>query len=580
MTITETQLLKTERLSNIRPEPNFENLKFERQDWTLFRTVEGLQQKAGVPAKLLRRLVLKELADNALDTGCDVRTQSVGDDTFFIEDDGQGLDGAPEEIAELFSIRRPMRSTKLLRLPQRGALGNGLRVVAGAVLASEGSLVIETRNRRIALRPESDGSTSVLKVTDANRPQGTLIEITFGRSLPRDGRSLSWAHQAAVSIDGESYGGKSSPFWYDGAQFHELLLAAGMQPVRSVIAQLDGCSGGKAGEIVAAAALDRKSCDQLCRSDAVKLLSAARQSARPVNPKRLGGIGDIYTDMYYAVERGTVALGSVAPLAEIPFVIEAWASKQTEEDCKDDLDVSLMINRTPAVDEISAWRNGSKKLVLNGCGLCHSAEKAPRKDGYYITINVITPYCPITSDGKAPDLSKFVNRVMAAVASAMNKAHREAPKDNKLSQKDVVLNNLDAVVADVGGNGEHRFGQRQVLYRIRKIVREVTGETLTTANFNAIITDYEEEHGEIPNMYREPRGSIYHPHLKETISLGTLAVENYKRPPWNYNKFPYIEKEGFSEALKEVGWFERHDCAPASSKGYTPVERSAILSIS
>ena len=569
MTITETQLSKIERRSNLSPEQNFENLKFERQDWTLFRTVEGLQQKAGVPAKLLRRLVLKELADNALDTGCDVRTQSVGDDTFFIEDDGPGLDGAPEEIAELFSIRRPMRSTKLLRLPQRGALGNGLRVVAGAVLASEGSLVIETRNRRIALRPESDGSTSVLKVTDANRPQGTLIEITFGRSLPRDGRSLSWAHQAAVSIDGESYGGKSSPFWYDGAQFHELLLAAGMQPVRSVIAQLDGCSGGKAGEIVAAAALDRKSCDQLSRSDAVRLLSAARQSVRPVNPKRLGGIGDIYTDMYYAVERGTVALGSVAPLAEIPFVIEAWASKQTEEDCKDDLDVSLMINRTPAVDEISVWRNGSKKLVLNGCGLLHSTEKAPRKDGYYITINVITPYCPITSDGKAPDLSKSVNRVMAAVASAMNKAHREAPKDNKLSQKDVVLNNLDDVIADVSGNGKHRFNQRQILYRIRKIVKEVTGEILQTGNFNAIITDYEEENGEIPKMYREPRGSIYHPHLRETFALGTLAVENYKRPPWNYNKFLYVEKEGFSEALKEVSWFERHDCAPASSKGYT-----------
>ena len=46
------------------------NLKFERADWTLFRTVEGLQQKAGVPASKLRRLVLKELADNALDTGC------------------------------------------------------------------------------------------------------------------------------------------------------------------------------------------------------------------------------------------------------------------------------------------------------------------------------------------------------------------------------------------------------------------------------------------------------------------------------------------------------------------------------
>src|SRR5262249_26203586 len=154
------------------------------------------------------------------------------------------------------------------------------------------------------------------------------IEITFGWALPRDQDALSWLHQASNSIDGESYGGKSSPFWYDGAQFHELLLAAGTVPVRSVIAQLDGCSGAKAGEIVSAAALDRISCDQLSRDDAVRLLSAARQYARPVNPKRLGGIGDIYTDTYYAVERGTIKIGSVHPLAEIPFVVEAWASKQ------------------------------------------------------------------------------------------------------------------------------------------------------------------------------------------------------------------------------------------------------------
>jgi hypothetical protein len=41
---------------------------FEREDWTLFHTVEGLCQRAGVPAKWLRRLVMKELADNGLDT--------------------------------------------------------------------------------------------------------------------------------------------------------------------------------------------------------------------------------------------------------------------------------------------------------------------------------------------------------------------------------------------------------------------------------------------------------------------------------------------------------------------------------
>src|SRR5215472_3061428 len=59
---------------------------FERQDWTLFRTVEGVQQKAGVPATLLRRLVLKEIGDNALDTGAEIKFGKVDADRFYVED--------------------------------------------------------------------------------------------------------------------------------------------------------------------------------------------------------------------------------------------------------------------------------------------------------------------------------------------------------------------------------------------------------------------------------------------------------------------------------------------------------------
>jgi C4-dicarboxylate-specific signal transduction histidine kinase len=125
--------------------PASQNLKFERADWTSFRTVEGLQQKAGVAKNRLRQLVLKELTDNSLDTGAKVRTGHLGDNGCIIEDDGPGIDGTPEQIARMFSVNRPMISTKQLRLPTRGALGNGLRVVTGAVLASGGSLVVVTR---------------------------------------------------------------------------------------------------------------------------------------------------------------------------------------------------------------------------------------------------------------------------------------------------------------------------------------------------------------------------------------------------------------------------------------------------
>jgi hypothetical protein len=294
---------------------------FERADWTLFRTVEGLQQKAGVSATRLRRLVLKELADNGLDVGR-IKYGGVGAGSYFIEDDGPGLDGTPKEIAGLFSIRRPLRSSKLLRLPQRGQLGNGLRVVAGAVLASGGSLAIITRNRRIVLRPETDGSTSVVKVVRADHPVGTRVEIGFGATLPDEIGLFVWVRAAqAVAGAGETYHGRSSPFWYDAAQFHELLLACGPQPVRNLIAQLEGCTGGKAGEIVGAAGLDRVRCEDIDRQRATKLLAIARQHARPVSAERLGHIGrEAFPHHSYAKEHGTAAIGTAEPHAEVPFV--------------------------------------------------------------------------------------------------------------------------------------------------------------------------------------------------------------------------------------------------------------------
>ena len=301
---------KSSRESASSPAP--ENFKFEREDWTLFRTVDGLQQKAGVPKSKLRRLVLKELADNAHDTGTQVR---IGNHSggYFIENDGAGMDGTPEEIARAFSIARPLVSTKLLRLPTRGALGNGLRVVAGAVLASGGSLTVISCDRRI-----------------------------------------------------------------------------------------------------------------------------------------------------------------------VP--------------------------------------------VLDG------------------TIN--------------------------AAGKVVRKAHRPTSGD-RTSQKDIVLDNLDDVIADVSGDGEYRFNERQLFYVLRRSSWTRPARKLKIANFKHIITDYENEHGEIAGMYREPRGSIYHPHRDETITLGTLMVEEYERPAWTFNKLLYIEKEGFNEALKAARWAERHDCMLMSSKGFT-----------
>ena len=547
-------------------QPAAQILKFERQDWTVFRTIEGLSQKAGVPKVQLAALILKELADNGLDTGAHVKVGEMPKGGFFVADDGPGIDGTPEVIARLFSIARPLVSSKLLRLPLRGALGNGLRVVAGAVLASEGSLAVITRNRRLVLRPERDGTTTVVSVKTVQHPIGTRIEIIFGPALPCDDLTLDWARTACLfARSGTIYRGHSSPHWYDVPQFHELLSASGATPVRELIANLDGCSGGKAGKIVDAADLQRALCQDVTRQQAALLLDKARDLAHRVRPQRLGAAGAfLFPEHAYACAYGTAKFGSDEPLAEIPFAVEAWAKPADEEE---ETSLSVCVNRTPVTGDINTARD-KRDIDLFGCGLSHTVAQAPKEAQFDIWLNIITPFMPITSDGKEPDLKPFLDEIRAAIGRAVRKVHRPKAGSGS-SQKGVILDNLEDVIADVSGDGEFRFNARQLFYALRPIVMTEIGAELKIGNFTKIIDDYESDHGEIPGMYREPRGSITHPHRNETITLGTLMVEEYERPVWTFNKLVFIEKEGANEALKEVGWPERHDCAVMSSKGFS-----------
>jgi hypothetical protein len=247
-------------------------------------------------------------------------------------------------------------------------------------------------------------------------------------------------------------------------------------------------------------------------------------------------------------------------MTQIPYLVEAWASPSHRTT------LQVCVNRTPVTASAYAARD-KRDIDMFGCGIAHTIADAPKDKHFAITLNIITPYMPITSDGKAPDLKIFLGAIQRAASCVVRKAHR--PGAAGKSQKSIVLDNLDDAIATVSSNGKYRFNQRQILYALRPIVKDELDKELTTENFTQIITDYENENGEIQGMYREPRGSIYHPHRNQTITLGTLMVEQHERPDWNFNKLLYIEKEGFSEMLKDERWSEKHDCAIMSSKGFS-----------
>jgi len=188
--------------------------------------------------------------------------------------------------------------------------------------------------------------------------------------------------------------------------------------------------------------------------------------------------------------------------------------------------------------------------------------------------NVITPYMPITTDGKAPDLGRMKSLLKDTISKAVRGLNRYESKNgidvpDRQSQKNAILSHLDDAMNQASGGGQYRYSIRQLYYAVRPYILSESGKELDYNNFVGVITNYEAEMGQdLPGVYRDPRGTLYHPHIHESISLGTLNVEKYQQPEWTFNKVLYIEKEGFFEILKEAKWPERHDCALVTSKGF------------
>lgn len=155
--------------------------EFTRNDWAIY--ISNLQQRAGVPAHLIRKLVLKELADNALDEmdrvgqpGLATITQDA-EHIYTVTDQGRGFDDLPEELAKRFSLNKAMVSSKQWRKPTRGCVGNGLRVIVGSVVSGGGRIIVRTRNQQVTLKPQLDGTTAIEEVQAIDWPVGTAITI-------------------------------------------------------------------------------------------------------------------------------------------------------------------------------------------------------------------------------------------------------------------------------------------------------------------------------------------------------------------------------------------------------------------
>jgi DNA topoisomerase VI subunit B len=598
-------------------------LLFAREDWSLYTSLATLPQRAGVSASMLPWLVAKEFCDNALDAAdaagrpgaVEISVDEAGN--LIVDDQGTGIPGAtPQQLARLFCVARPMLSSKLLRRPTRGAVGNGLRVCLGYLTATRGQLVIETGSVRVELTPDIDGTNRIINSSTIEPRQGLRLTAIAG-DAPFANEHLAWAEDAvelARQSGTPAFTGRPSPHWLDLDHFRVLLRAAvGNVSVRQFLGELDGCTGSRAQSKIAAGFLRRAAAD-LDALEAAELLVAAQAATKPPKPKALRPLGrDAVLTGGYAIADGTFTEGQHEPQANIPFLVECWADGFRPEEQAERLTCALYMNRTRAIAPCTgnAW-HGQLDLSMSGTTVRVPVPAGPH---YAITVNITSPMFRLTSDGKAPDCHPFRNALIEAIGKAAKQGghdvaalmsaeqkraaaqhqqeQREEAQQQRIADREARQHRLAQVEAEKAKRKAEPdiddvvrellpgaikieeasgllFNTRRLLYRIRDRVQQRTGKELKQKYFDVLLTKIEAEQGDLsPLLIREPRGSFSIPHHHGGATpLGTQAVRKFQRPAWYFNKVVAIEKEDLRLMLEQAGWDRRHDAFLMSAKGF------------
>jgi hypothetical protein len=328
---------------------------------------------------------------------------------WIVRDRGPGL--APDRVLQLFAVDRHLSTTRLIRKPTRGALGNGLRVVMGAIASSGGGgeLVVTSRGWRQKLSvDENSGETTSEKIAVPDGV-GTTVEIRFGPLLPSDYGADSWAWTAVgLARESDNYSGSSSPWWYNAESLCYLFKV-----------QSSTFSNVTVSEIVDLAFElewdDYREARSLSLAEAGELLIALREELPKFDPNRLPRRGSEVADGEYADCTDEIDIDG----ASIPCIVEAWATCDKASRSDSEVDLTVCVNGTPVTAKVFT-RFKKSNLRIYGSNL--GDELGNVLPGIYeVTLNLTAPYVPITTEGKEPDLELFIEPLRSLLS-------RPAPK--------------------------------------------------------------------------------------------------------------------------------------------------------
>jgi DNA topoisomerase VI subunit B len=640
-----------------------------------FFTQKELTARMGGGPELWPSILVKELIDNALDAaeahGPPSIEVTIGADSFTVADNGPGLSAKIIEGSLDYNVRVSDKS--LYVTPTRGQLGNALKCVWAAPFVCHGnkaaSVIVHTGGFRHTVQVSADqiqGCPRVEHVMENSQPvkSGTSVEVAWpgiascgsncdglafyrlvkGFAALNPHASFRFKAKTQDVLPATDVAWKKwlpserpSPHWYDLGRFRSLIagkLAAcrrsGARPqtlrdfigenfcgltstiVRSELLQTVGMEGHTLEDLARDDTLD----DDLLR----RLLKAMQESARPVQPKKLGLIGKPHMSatmvkLFGAEEHSIRYRNAVLEVKGLPYVLEVAFGYHADER---PLALVAGINWSPSprcpFQNLSwllrdSWVNDEDPCVL----IAHLA--CPRPEFTDTGKTVLSLPAEVEQA-----LKECVRKTCAAWHQLCQKARRERDRTERLEQREIAeslrqekagflsikeacLQVIEQAYIEASGNGAQPANARQIMYAVRRLVlqQKLTdpekgkdGFFKKSSSFTqGVLPDFMEDNPERTKAWDvafDDRGHFAEPHTGQRIGIGTLAVRHYMRkwshgiadslegvrlpsnvytcgPANRYQFALFVEKEGFDALLASAQIQERYDVALMSTKG-------------
>jgi hypothetical protein len=586
-----------------KPETHEEPLFFSTDDWRDFLDLTTLPRKAGCSPQDLARVVYNEAAANACDAGTIILakgwTDPKGNRGICVKDGGPGLD--PEQVPTIYSSNRPQLSSKRIRRVLRGILGNGCRVIGGAVAASGGTLMIDTRGRRLTLQMDMAAGKMAVVSDEPILPQpGLTLYVALGPALALREGDLDLA-RATIQIGRHAarlYSGPSSPWWYGPYDLFRLA-----QEAQGNTSFLQFCR--KCGFLIASITQPswRRPAKDFSFAEIQDALESLRRRNKPIPPKKLGFLGpSLFACSAYAKLIGLTTLDG----AQLPYVLEAWAQcALPRQKASGEVKIELVVNSLKTPTKLYG-HSTPQQLSVQGCDLYHHAAAPPKTGDYTVTLSLITPYLPLTNEGKEPSLEHIVKPILDVVYKAAKKAHKAIERPANIEIKEAAWQIMEEAYLNASDNGRLPANARQIMYAARPYILKTTGlKSFGDQYFTqTILPHYLEAHPvqtQNWDVVFDARGNGTEPHTSRRTPLGTLAVRRYLQQIYEgaileeiidlkpFGLFPtigpsnrfenalFIEKEGFDQLLAATRIAQKYDLFIMSTKGLRVIALEILL---